>query len=473
MREVLIDPASIQRLANLLTPERAEAFEATAQHGRAMLEGRTVWNVNATSQGGGVAEMLQALLAYGRGAGVDTRWFVLAGDPEFFAITKRLHNMLHGSLGDGGELGPAERAHFLEVTHANEVELTELVQPNDVVLLHDPQTAGMVETFQARGAAVAWRCHIGTDFSTPVTDAGWALLRDLVEPADAFIFSRSQYAPPWVPADRLAIIPPSIDPFSAKNCDLPDADVAAALRRAGLVDIGADGGSVRFSRRDGSVGTLRPLNGLIDGGRPIPRDARVVMQVSRWDALKDMTGVLQGFATYIVDLPSDVHLLLAGPDVSGVTDDPEGALVLETCRVLWQGLPPASRDRVHLCSLPMDDVDENAHLVNALQRHASVVVQKSLVEGFGLTVTEPMWKARPVVASAVGGIYDQIEDGVSGLLLRDPTDLEDYVGSVKKLLDDPDLAHHVGSGAEDRVRDRFLGDRHLTQYVELFDQLAP
>lgn len=472
MQEVTIDPAPLPRLAQLLPPERAERLNTAVVRARNLLEHRTVWNVNATAQGGGVAEMLQTLLAYGRGAEVDTRWLVMSGDPKFFSITKRLHNILHGSLGDGGGLGPEERAHFLEVTHANNTAARGLVQPGDIVLLHDPQTAGMVAALRERGVHVVWRCHIGTDTATAVTDIGWSFLRDFIEPADAFIFSRRQFAPDWVPQDKLWIIPPSLDPFSAKNRNLTTADVAAALRHAQLVDMSPDGGRLDFMRRDGRVGTVRRHQGLLKSGQRIPKNARLVIQVSRWDRLKDMAGVLTGFTDHIDDLPRDVHLLLVGPDVSGVTDDPEGAEVLENCLALWRDLPEAVRDRVHLCSLPMDDVDENAHLVNALQRHATVVVQKSLAEGFGLTVTEPMWKAKPVVASAIGGIQDQIEDGVSGILLPDPTNSEDFVQALGRLLEDAMLADAMGAAARLRVRDRFLGDRHLIQYVDLFHTLV-
>jgi trehalose synthase len=471
MNEVQIDPVPLQRLGRLLSSQRSGRLEETARAARAMLGDRTVWNVNATAQGGGVAEMLQALLAYGRGAGIDTRWLVLSADPEFFTITKRLHNMLHGSPGDGGALGEVERAHYVDVTRANLAAARELVQPDDVVLLHDPQTAGLVAGLRDHGAHVVWRCHIGADMATPVSDAGWAFLREFVEPADAAIFSRIEYAPGWVPRDKVWVIPPSLDPFSAKNVDLVDADVDAALRASELVDLGQDGGSLSFTRRDGTEGVVRRHYGLLLDGGPIPGDARIVMQLSRWDRLKDMTGVLTGFAEHLDDLPPDVHLLLAGPEVAGVSDDPEGAAILEACRDLWKALPESSRSRIHLCCLPMDDVDENAHLVNALQRRATVVLQKSLVEGFGLTVTEPMWKAKPVVASAVGGIRDQIEDGVSGILLHDPTDLDAMMGAVGGLLADPVRAQSLGQAARERVLDRFLGDRHLIQYAELFGTL--
>jgi trehalose synthase len=187
--------------------------------------------------------------------------------------------------------------------------------------------------------------------------------------------------------------------------------------------------------------------------------------------LKDMHGVLIGFVKRLPELHRGTHLLLAGPDVDGVTDDPEGEQVLSECMAAWSDLPGPARERVHLACLPMDDIDENAHLVNALQRRAAVVVQKSLVEGFGLTVTEPMWKGRPVVASAVGGIQDQIEDGVSGVLLPDPHDYDTFGGHVSELLYDNERSACLGAAAHARVQDRFLGDRHLVQYVDLFESL--
>jgi trehalose synthase len=339
------------------------------------------------------------------------------------------------------------------------------------VLLHDPQAAGMAEGLRAAGAHVVWRCHIGRDTPTELTEVGWNFLEPYVSQADATIFSREAYGPRWLDRRRSRIIPPSLDPFSTKNVKLPLADVDATLRYAGLVARPGEQGSLAFGRRDGSSGTVRAHGNLVVAGDTVPGDVRVVVQISRWDRLKDMAGVLTAFATSLSRLPSDIHLMLVGPDVLGVSDDPEGAEVLFECVDLWKTLPIQARQRVHLISLPMDDVDENAHLVNALQRHASVVVQKSLVEGFGLTVTEPMWKNRPVVASAVGGIQDQIVDGESGLMLADPADLAGFTDLIATVLDDDNLAQRLGDAAGKRVRDQYLGDRHLIQYTELFNEL--
>ena len=471
MHEVHVEAIPLARLEALLTPERVERLRRYVRQAQLALDGRVVWNVNATAQGGGVAEMLQALLAYARGAKVDTRWLTLSGDDRFFPITKRIHNLLHGSAGDGGGLGEAERAHYDEVTEANLAGLRGLVRPGDIVLLHDPQTAGLVAGVQELGAQAIWRCHIGRDTPNELTEAGWAFLRPYLTGADGFIFSRPEYVPAWMPRERVWVIPPSLDPFTAKNGPLAPADVAATLHVTGLADTAPDTGRLTFTRRDGGRGQVHERRGLLRDGGTIPGDAPLVLQVSRWDRLKDMPGVMFGFVDGLGAMPPTAHLLLAGPAVEGVTDDPEGAEVLAECLSVWQGLPGTARRRVHLACLPMDDVDENAHIVNALQRHAAVVVQKSLVEGFGLTVTEPMWKGRPVVASAIGGIQDQIEDGVSGVLLQDPRDYGTFGEQIANVLHDEQWAARLGAAAHARVQDRFLGDRHLIQYVDLFQSM--
>lgn len=472
MKDVEIDEVPLTRLAELLVPERREVLEEVAEWGRELVDGRTVWHVNATATGGGVAEMLLALLAYTKGVGIDSRWVVLDGDEEFFALTKRIHNRLHGADGDGGDLGDEQREVYERVLEQETAALVDRVREGDVVILHDPQTAGMARALREAGTTVIWRCHIGKDDTDDNTDSAWAFLRPYVEDAEAVVFSREEYVPDWVPSDRVRIIPPSIDPFSTKNADLDAADVAATLRRAGLVDLeDGGGGSYDFERRDGGAGEVREYDDLVHGGQVVPADARLVVQVSRWDRLKDMDGVLRTFADHLDDLPDDVHLMLVGPDVSGVSDDPEGAEVFEECQEIWADQSDEARARLHLCSLPMDDVDENAHIVNALQRHATVVVQKSIVEGFGLTLTEPMWKGRAVIASRVGGLQDQVVHGESGLLLDDPRDLDGFARLLAELLSDDERCAQLGKAATERVRERFLGDLALIRYAELVRDL--
>ncbi len=467
MLELQIAPSSLDKFSDLLTLERIVRFSAAAEEARELTRDRVVWNISATAHGGGVAEMLQTLLAFVRGVHVDTRWLVLTGSPAFFRVTKRVHNMLHGDPGDGGALGPEELGVLHAALAVDLAELIELISPGDVVILHDPQTAALVEPMRALGALVVWRCHVGRDSTNALTDRAWAFLRPLLGKADAFVFSREEYAPLWCRGEALRVITPSIDPFSAKNCWLTETEVRSTLGQAQVVKGDVDAGALGFHRRDGGTGVVRRHSRLLVDGPTIPSQARLVVQVSRWDRLKDMAGVLHGFVGALASLPPDVHLVLAGPEVTGVSDDPEGAAVLAHCRAVWQGLSVEQQQRVHLCCLPMDDVDENAHLVNALQRRASVVVQKSIEEGFGLTVTEAMWKARPVVATAVGGICDQISDGTNGLLLHDAIDLEGFAHLLSRLLDDPALAARIGAAGHDTVYERFLGDAHLEAYVAL------
>jgi trehalose synthase len=247
-------------------------------------------------------------------------------------------------------------------------------------------------------------------------------------------------------------------------------------KSAGCCAGGADRGSseveaVDFTRRDGTAGVVRQRGSLLSGSEPPPPDAPLVVQVSRWDRLKDMAGVLAAFADYVAPANPKVHLMLVGPNVSGVSDDPEGAAVLVACRAARAALPDPVRERCHLACVPMDDADENAIMINAVQRHAAVVVQKSLFEGFGLTVSEALWKSRPVLASAVGGIQDQIVDGRDGLLLPDPRDFVAFAQRLQLLLDDPSLGRRMGRSGHERVRDHFLGNRSLIQYVALFGDL--
>lgn len=472
MREVSVQAIDARRLEPLIGERRMAHYLAEAVEARRMLAGRSVISVNSTAAGGGVAELLQSLLAYARGAGIDARWLVLDGDPEFFAITKRIHNWIHGVPGDGGPLGEAERRHYEAVGERNAQELRALVRPGDVVLLHDPQPAALAPTLRSLGATVVWRCHIGADASNAWTERAWAFLRPyLADVADGIVVTRAAFAPPWADPARVQAIPPSIDPFSAKNQPMDAAHVRAALAYVGVLAGEGDGPRVAFARRDGSTGRIDRHADVLQTGPPPPADAPVVVQVSRWDRLKDMEGVMTAFAEH-VDPALGAHLLLAGPVVTGVADDPEGGAVLRACIDRWRRLPHHARSRVHLACMPMADPDEQAAIVNALQRHATVVLQKSLAEGFGLTVAEAMWKSRPVIAGAVGGIVDQIRDGETGVLLPDPADLPACGAAIERLLRDPLEAARLGANARAHVTDAFLGDRHLERYASLFGQIA-
>jgi trehalose synthase len=219
-----------------------------------------------------------------------------------------------------------------------------------------------------------------------------------------------------------------------------------------------------FVREDGTPERV-DRTGEMFQDEAVPDDAALITQVSRWDRLKDPIGVLRSFVEFLPD--SDAHMLLAGPSVAAVSDDPEGAEVLDEVEAYRRELDPDVRRRVHMATLPMDDVEENAAIVNAIQRRSDIVVQKSLAEGFGLTVAEAMWKSRPVVATRAGGIQDQIVDGESGILLDDPRDLEAMGDALRRLLDDSDYARRLGEAAQRRVEQEFLGTRSLIQYEQL------
>ncbi len=439
---------------------------------RAKLRGRVVWNINTTAAGGGVAEMLHALLPYVCGLGVDTRWLVIGGTPEFFRITKRLHNALHGEPGDGSALGEAERSIYEDVTRRNATELCALVRPSDIVILHDPQTAGLTPHLVSHGASVIWRCHIGNDEASSEGERGWRFLEPYLRRAHAFVFSRFAYLPDFCDHGRSMIVAPSIDPFSPKNQAMSNETVKSILAHAGLVSSSGTNGARHYTMLDGSPGRVERRAEVLRMDGPPRWETPLVVQVSRWDRLKDPIGVLEGFCRIWngSDKP-EAELVLAGPDVRAVADDPEGAGVFEEVAARWRALSERLRRRVHLANLPMDDLQENAAMVNALQRHAAIVVQKSLREGFGLTVTEAMWKERALVASAVGGIQDQIEHGVSGYLLKDPTNLDSCAAALKLLLERPALAERLGRNARQRVSQQYLGMRTLMQYADLIGRL--
>jgi trehalose synthase len=468
LKPVQVASMSLERFAAVLPLERLEEVRAGIRDAKPLLAGRRVWNVSSTAHGGGVAEMLTTLLAYARGAGVDARWEVIAGSEEFFAVTKRMHNRLHGFGGDHGALGEAERRCYEATLAPSGEALGAKVRSGDVVILHDPQTAGLIPALKARGIPVVWRCHVGVDQPNEQVHEVWGFLERYVASADAAVFSRTSFIWDVIDPARIAIIAPSLDAFAPKNQQLDEGSVEAILVAVGLRE-GELRAPAAFTRMDDRPDLVRRSARLMQE-RPLRREERFVVQVSRWDALKDPGGVVRGFAEFVAP-HSDAHLVYAGPDVEGVSDDPEGARVVENVRQQWRQLPTAVRERIHLAELPMNDAQENGAMVNALQQAATVVVQKSLAEGFGLTVAEAMWKSRPVAASRIGGIQDQIEHGRSGLLLAEPRALEAFGEAVRQLLDNVDSAHAMGGAARERVRERFLGPRSLLEYLKLIRRL--
>lgn len=465
---VSIAPLPIERFREVLDGPAFADLVTLRDEARLLLHNRVVWCVNSTARGGGVAEMLRSLLAFTRGAGVDTRWMVVGGTPAFFTLTKRLHNRLHESVGDGGALGPAERAVYDGVCGAAGRELAALVSPGDVVILHDPQTAGLAAPLTAAGAGVVWRSHIGVDHPGPLAAEAAAFLAPFLAAVDTYVFSRQSFVWPALDPARVTIIPPSIDVFATKNQQLGTGAARAILRTIGLREGAAENEAPAFAREDGTPGRVDRVAAIVQDA-PLAPDVRYVAQVSRWDRLKDPVGVVRGWAARVA--PFDpAHLVLAGPATDGVADDPEGVAVLAEVVAARAMLDAETRGRVHLVSLPMVDAEENAAMVNAIQVGAAVVVQKSLAEGFGLTVAEAMWKRRPVVAGAVGGIQDQVVDGESGLLV-DPADLRAFGDAVARLLADDPFSARLGAAGRARIQAGFLEPRHLAQWLAVVRSL--
>lgn len=471
VREIDVPLRSLSRFEPLVGSQRFDDLHLAAIAAAQRLTGRTVWNISSTATGGGVAEMLHVLVGYIQDTGIDIRWLVIAGDPEFFTITKRIHNRLHGVAGDSGSFGSDEIDHFQRITQSNVASLASRIQEGDVVLLHDPQTVGMASQLVAAGARVVWRCHVGREGTNRWTDQAWSFLRPHLAACEAYVFSQHEYVPSWMPESKVRVIPPSIDPFSPKNEEMSPNDVTRTLRRIGLLVPGGPDSPIRFNRSDGTSGLIeRQASIVAEEDSPLEPDSRLVVQVSRWDRLKDMVGVLEGFVLSVAER-SDAHLVLVGPSVIDVADDPEGAEVFAECVAAWEALDVKARKRVRLVTLPMDDIDENAAVVNALQRHATVIVQKSIMEGFGLTVAEAMWKGKALVASRVGGITGQIKPG-SGILLDDPANLLVFGDTLAGLLKHPDHIVQLGRQARQQVLEDFVGDKHLVRYAQLIQWLV-
>jgi trehalose synthase len=472
LKEVALEAVPVVRLRDAAGSNAWERLtEAQARAGE-LLAGRAVWSINSTATGGGVAEILRTILPYARAAGRDARWLIVRGSADFFRVTKRIHNFLHEHPGDGGELGGAERSAYERVIEDAGWGLRDVIGAGDIVVLHDPQTLGLAFGLKRLGATVIWRCHIGTEEPRELSHAAWDFLWPYVREPDVTVFSRHASVPPRLEAESVRIIVPSIDPCSVKNGEMQAELAAGILEHVGLVDRhGELSKAPAFSRGDG---TQQPLHRQCDVLRsgPAPRLGcdQLVVHVCRWDRLKDPVGSMLGFAEHT--LPRvQAHLILAGPSVHAVSDDPEAPEVLDEVQAAWRALPHEVRRRVTVACLPMHDIEENAAIVNALQRHADVIVKKSLEEGFGLGVTEALWKRRAVVASDVGGHRDQIQHQCSGLLV-DPTDLRSFGNAIAELLADRSRAGAFGEAGHDVVKHRFLHSRQLAEWDELLATVA-
>ena len=368
------------------------------------LRGKAIQNINSTAVGGGVAEILSRMIPLLSQLGVSAAWDVIKGDEKFFAITKKFHNGLHGVP---VEIDAGEYAHFLEVNRYNADQL----QFGDVVYIHDPQPIALVEKRGALGKNWVWRCHI--DFSRPDPKI-WDFLREFIVRYDAAVFSAPAFSQK-LPIPQV-LIAPSIDPLSDKNKELDEATIDSVFTRFG-----------------------------IDRSRP------VVTQISRFDYLKDPVGVIKAYK--LAKDHVDMQLVLAG---GGATDDPEGPIIMEEVRREAE----KDKDIFVLFLPPASDIE-----INALQRGSTVILQKSLKEGFGLTVSEALWKGKPTIAGAVGGIPLQIAHKYSGILTHS---IEGTAQWIKQLIGAPEFARQLGVNGREHIRNNFLITRHIKDYMLLF-----
>jgi len=372
------------------------------------LKGIRVVHVNSTRLGGGVAEILEWMVPLMRTLGLDTTWETISGCGDFFAVTKAIHNGLQGFPVN---ILPEQWQLYHDCNMENFERLRLALKEADIVVIHDPQPAPLLDLCGGRKGMWIWRAHI--DISNPFTPV-WNCLKPFVEGYDASIFSMSQFAQP-LPHPQF-LVAPSIDPLSDKNCGLGVHEIEAGRRRFGL-----------------------------DPDRPL------VVQISRFDRFKDPLGVIAAYR--LVRRVAPIQLVLAG---GGASDDPEGSAMLERVIETASGDPD-----IHVLLLPA-----NSHrTINTLQRMADIVIQKSIREGFGLTVTEGLWKGKPVIGGDVGGIRRQVINYHTGFLVNTP---EGAAHRIRFLLHHADLRNRMGNKAREYVRENFLLTRHLREYLTLF-----
>ncbi|MBN1497281.1 MAG: glycosyltransferase [Spirochaetes bacterium] len=448
------------------------------------LRGRTIWMVNSTARGGGVAEMLPSLISLTNNLGISVRWAVIRSDrPEFFLLTKRIHNLIHGDTGSGSELGAEDAMLYEAVNRQNAESFKKELKPDDILIIHDPQPLPMGQMLARElGLPAVWRCHIGLDRRIDATKTAWRFLRPYLDGYRRTIFSAPEYVPDYC-ADRSTIIHPAIDPLSHKNQELSVNKLTGILCNSGLQPeyepvVTPDYRSrVSLLGDDGSYVAPEELGLLF---RPL------VLQVSRWDRLKGWDPLLEGF----VRLKNRTiksngtnktrrkqnrlrlsRLVLAGPDPRAIADDPEGMQVLNQIRERYMSLDPGLRSDIAIILLPMESHKENALIVNALQRCAHIIVQNSLQEGFGLSVTEAMWKRKAVLGTHACGIRQQIRDGRDGLLVLKPEDPDEIADKLSQLLNNSVACYNMGRSAQRRVYDEFLIFRQISGYLRLLDSI--
>jgi trehalose synthase len=477
----LDDYEAYAHLSSAIADLRTEAAPLAAR-----LSGRTVWLVSSTATGGGVAEMLPPIVKVLRDLGINAQWIVIGSrEPGFFALTKRIHNLIHGT-GDP-QLDSSDRELFERVNRENASALGEIVTAGDILIVHDPQPVALAGLLQELvPLRTIWRCHIGLDVENTATRAAWDFLGPYLDAYEHAVFSAPEYVPERL-AGRATVIHPGIDPLSPKNRELGLRETVEVLCNGGLIPAPGPTLHEPYSAPAQRVlpdGTLRPVSAIDNIGlltRPI------VTQISRWDRLKGFLPLMRAFvmlkqSAEAADCYGDalqgrrlelVRLVLAGPEPSGVADDPEASGMIEELRRYYVEMPPAVQSDIALLMLPMESAEQNALMVNALQRASTIVVQNSLREGFGLTISEAMWKRVPVLTNSQAcGPRQQVRDGLDGRLVRNPEDERELERVLNEMLADTQGRQRWGRTAQRRVYDRFLIMAQLRSWCRLIGRVV-
>ena len=444
---------------------------------------RTIWMINSTASGGGVAEMLPSQMRILRSLGVKIEWLVIeADDDHFFDLTKRIHNAIHGA--GTGIFTEEERDVYEEVNRKNLPKALEYIQDGDLVVIHDPQPMPLAAMLRAhKDIKLVWRCHIGLEEHTEITQAVWDFLMPYLNAYDHYVFSLPTYVIDQI-KDRTSIIPPAIDPLSHKNRTLWMAKCIGILQQSGITNHHQPllypnyKHQVRRVMPDGSFNSVNHHSDLDLIYRPN------LLQISRWDRLKGFKELMDAFILMkekneAKDDQSAVtykrikftRLVFGGPDPAFVSDDPEGLEVLNELIEQYKNVSPELQEDIAILLLPLDNPKENALIVNALQRSSSFVVQNSIQEGFGLTATEAMWKQRPVLVSGAAGLRYQVQHDVNGQINEDPTDIEQLAEVLENMLNRPKERDKWGFNARNRVIDKFTLFSQINNWLKLLTSL--
>jgi trehalose synthase len=444
------------------------------------LTGRNIWMINSTDMGGGVAEMMPRLVPLMRELGFSVHWAVIRSDNQrFFELTKRIHNLIHGDGSTSRDFSPEDARVYEAVNRENANSLKQHLGPHDILIVHDPQPLPLGDMLHKDlGLTTMWRCHIGLDRRTDATRSVWRFLRPYLGSYGHAVFSAPEYIPGFL-AGRASILHPALDPMSHKNRELSVGKVVGVLCNAGLQEAHEPVPTPAYAN---PVKRLAP-----DGTYVVPGEfgllfRPMILEVSRWDRLKGWLPLVDGFIRMkdmvrqgkaSEERPRNqrrlelARLVCAGPDPSSIQDDPEGMAVFEQLRERYCSLDAETQADIAILMLPMASRKENALVVNALQRSASIIVQNSLQEGFGLTVTEGMWKRVAVLGTQACGIRQQIRDGIDGRLVKDPENSEEIATCLFEMLIDPAQRFLLGHRACRRVHESFLIFTQLKRYLRL------